>query len=59
MSGSQCDVIFPCSSLVRNVLVILGTANPSYTINDIVTNNCIERCICFIPAERQLSVIEV
>lgn len=59
MSGSQCDVIFPCSSLVRNVLVILGTANPSYTINDIVTNNCIERCIRFIPAEWQLSVIEV
>ena len=59
MSGSQCHVIFPCSSLVRNVLVILGTANPSYTINDIVTNNCIERCIRFIRAERQLSVIEV
>lgn len=59
MSGSQCDVIFPCSSLVRNVLVILGTANPSYTMDDIVTNNCIERHIRFIPAERQLSVIEV
>ena len=59
MSGSQCDVIFPCSSLVRNVLVFLGTANPSYSINDIVTNKCIERCIRFIPAEWQLSVIEV
>ena len=60
MSGSPCDVIIvPCSSLVRNALVILGTANSSYAINDIVTNNCIERCICFIPAEWQLSVIEV